>query len=355
MKNVTIKDIASNAGVSLATVDRALNNRGRISDATKDRILKLADEMGYKPNLLASSLRRKSFYKIGIVLSEYPHYFCDELISGADDIRQELSQFNVQLDYLYSKSLAPQDQCSILQKINTNQYDAFAINAGSDSLIPYINRIIDLNIPVATFNSDVNKSKRLFYVGENGYSSGRLVGELMGKILHGKGTVAVFAGFSIVNSHRDRANGFIDYVTSHFPNMSIIKVDDYHDQESEAYHAMDSLLKSHPDISGVFCVSAVGALGVGDRIKKTLSPEDICLIGYDISYPAAKLLREGYCDALIFQDQRKQTRRVVLQLFNLLTGSWKPDSEFYYTKSKLVLNENLNDYAKDILEKKLID
>ena len=51
-KKVTLKQIAELAEVSIGTVDRALNNRGRINTETKDKILKIADELHYKPNLL---------------------------------------------------------------------------------------------------------------------------------------------------------------------------------------------------------------------------------------------------------------------------------------------------------------
>jgi len=65
---VTIKMIAERAGVSIGTVDRAFNNRGRISEKTKEQILRIAKEMGYQPNKIASALRKKRETKIAVVL-----------------------------------------------------------------------------------------------------------------------------------------------------------------------------------------------------------------------------------------------------------------------------------------------
>lgn len=59
MGKVTLKMIADQAGVSIGTVDRALNNRGRILPETKAQIIEIANSLGYQPNRLASALRKK--------------------------------------------------------------------------------------------------------------------------------------------------------------------------------------------------------------------------------------------------------------------------------------------------------
>ena len=66
---ITMKDIAQRTGVSIGTVDRALNNRGRINPEVASRIRKVAQEMGYKTNSVAKSLAiRNKKLKIAVVL-----------------------------------------------------------------------------------------------------------------------------------------------------------------------------------------------------------------------------------------------------------------------------------------------
>ena len=355
MGKATIKIIAEKAGVSIGTVDRALNNRGRISAETKTRILQIAESLGYRPNHLASALRRRLSARIALIMPKFPHYFMDELLVGIESVSNDLEDFDVELEYFFSNTLSPDEQIPILEKLDVSAYDAIAINAGSDALVPYINHFVDNGIPVVTFNSDVANSKRSFYVGENSYSSGRIAGELMGKMLRGHGTVAIFAGFSNINSHFERANGFRDYLNERYPAIEVIDVYEYHDQETEACSAMWQLLEKHPAIHGIFCVSAVGALGVGTCLREVSKPEEICLIGYDVNYRSAQLLLDGYCSALMYQDPRNQSRTALLSLSNMLSGKWTPEQSFYYTKTKIVVGENLNDYARDILEKKICD
>ncbi len=82
MKKVTLKQIAELADTSIGTVDRALNNRGRISEETKQKILQIADQLGYRPNKLASSLSRSRAIRLGILYPAYPAYFFDEMTAG---------------------------------------------------------------------------------------------------------------------------------------------------------------------------------------------------------------------------------------------------------------------------------
>ena len=232
-----------------------------------------------------------------------------------------------------------------MNKLAYSEYDAIALNAGGESLSARVDEIISNGTPVVTFNSDIPGSNRLFYVGENPYRNGRVAGELMGKILGGKGTVAILAGFSLVTSHSARAAGFRDYLTEHYPDILILDMQEYHDHEDEAYKAMQTLWEKDVAVQGVFCVSAVGVIGVGNFLKQHLSSSHICLIGYDINIQSAQLLKENYCAALIYQEPRKQSYKVLHLLYDLLSSN-KPEMKEYYTKEGIVVSENLQDYME---------
>ncbi|MCS7181365.1 MAG: LacI family transcriptional regulator, partial [bacterium] len=82
---VTIKDIAKIAGVSKATVSKALNNKSDISKKTKKKIKKIAEEMGYIPNSIAKCLVEKKTYTIGLVLPYLGNPTTIERIKGIND------------------------------------------------------------------------------------------------------------------------------------------------------------------------------------------------------------------------------------------------------------------------------
>lgn len=89
-RNVTIKDIAREADVSIASVSRVLNNVGRVSDATRARILSIAERLRYVPHEGARSLIRKRTAMVGMVLPDLHGEFFSELLRGADSAARAL-------------------------------------------------------------------------------------------------------------------------------------------------------------------------------------------------------------------------------------------------------------------------
>jgi len=344
MEKVTIKMIAEQASVSIGTVDRALNGRGRINEATKQKILQLADSMGYQPNKLASALRRKQSFKIAVVMSRTPDYFVDELKVGVEDARRSLADYYTEIDYYFSDTLDPAEQEIILSGIDVSKYDGMAINAGGEILNPYINSFVDHGVPVVTFNTDVENSKRICYIGEDSYHTGRLAGEMMGKILGGHGTVAIFMGFNLISSHRARAAGFRDFLNERYPAIRVMDVTEYHDIDSVARSSMQQLLDNGVCVNGIFCVSTPGAVGVGECLEQHSIRNQICVIGYDANVKSARLLKAGYCSAIMYQEPRKQSYYAIMLLNSYLSKTWQPECSKYVTRTKILLAENIDDY-----------
>ena len=90
---VTIKDIAEHCRVSVGTVDRALNNRSGISEKTKNRILKAAEELNYHPNYMGQSLATGRTMTIGMVCFDLYNNFFPELIDTIERHAKEKGYF----------------------------------------------------------------------------------------------------------------------------------------------------------------------------------------------------------------------------------------------------------------------
>jgi DNA-binding LacI/PurR family transcriptional regulator len=86
MPQITIKDIAQRLKLSTSTVSRALRNHPDISKATKKKVIALARETGYQPNLIAQSLQNQSSNTIGVIVPEIRHSFFSSAISGIEDV-----------------------------------------------------------------------------------------------------------------------------------------------------------------------------------------------------------------------------------------------------------------------------
>ena len=118
MAKVTIQTIARAARVSVGTVDRAINSRGRIKPDTKMQILRIAEELGYTPNKIASALGRQRKFKIGVLIPRYPAFFFQYLRMGIVKAAGELADYGVIVEELFTDWLDVAEQRAVLDGLD---------------------------------------------------------------------------------------------------------------------------------------------------------------------------------------------------------------------------------------------
>ena len=100
--NTTIYDIAGMARVSMATVSRVLNAPDRVNLETRDKVLKIIEELGYKPNPIARDLATKKVTTISVVVSDITRTFVPHLINGILNIADEFN-YSIKISLISSK------------------------------------------------------------------------------------------------------------------------------------------------------------------------------------------------------------------------------------------------------------
>lgn len=354
MKQITLKQIAEKAGTSVGTVDRALNNRGRISEQTKEKVLKIANELGYQPNKIASALSRSKALRIAVLYPKFPDYFQCQYLSGLEKAIGHFSHYKIEVIPYRCDNMSPQSQIDIIKNIDFSNIDGFSLNASSPELTPYIDRIADMGIPVATFNSDVHDSKRLFHVGMDPFTAGRISCNLMAKILREKGKIWIMPGFNSVLSHRERILGFLE-TAARYPDIEIIQEGEYLDDEAIAQECTADMLKKHKDIKGIYVVSCPGTVGVGLHLEQ-LSPEGRpILVGYDTSEDIRDLLNKDICTFSIYQNPAAQIHYALVYLVEYLMFGNLPKQENHFLPPQVVVRENIDYYMAGEDEFILVD
>ncbi|MFA5719502.1 MAG: LacI family DNA-binding transcriptional regulator, partial [Acholeplasmataceae bacterium] len=86
---VTIYNVALAAGVSLATVSRVLNNPEKVKEETRNRVLKVIDELGYRPNVIARGLASRKTTTVGVLVSDVTRASVAEMLGGISDIARQ--------------------------------------------------------------------------------------------------------------------------------------------------------------------------------------------------------------------------------------------------------------------------
>src|SRR5437763_16064713 len=128
------------ANVSIGTVDRALHGRGGIKESTRQRILQIARQISYTPNLAARALSiAKSSARIGVCIPREIHFFYDQLWSGVLDEAKRVAQLGIQFVHRPVQTLGADDTAAFKDLIE-NGVDGIILTAGSPKeLTPLIN------------------------------------------------------------------------------------------------------------------------------------------------------------------------------------------------------------------------
>ncbi len=337
----TIKEIAALAGVSRGTVDRVLNNRGAVNPVTAEKIREIAKALDYKPNhaglVLAAQKKR---FKLGVVLSSPENPFFLDVLDGVNEKAHELAHYNCTV-IIKQMAFGVEEQIKALDELVAEEVNGIAIVPYNDERIRnYINRLYDMNIPVVTFNTDIENSKRLAYVGSNYTKSGATAAGLLQLMTQDEVHVGIITGSSNILCHTERITGFTDTLKPYGDRIHIVDIVETHDDEIESYEKTTQLLNAHPEINALF-FAAGGVYGGCRSVTALNRQENIRIITYDKVPTTKELVDKGIIAATICQQPKIQGSKPLALLFAYLTTSELPEKEHNYVAVDIRIRENI--------------
>ena len=255
---VTIRQIAEAAGVSRGTVDRALNNRGRIRPEVAERVRQIAEEMGYKPNQLGRALSMsRNNIKIGVILQGAETPFMKEVMKGVEEARAEVDNLGGTVLIHTIEHQSAEDVLFAMEKMRQEEVSGIAmVPLEAEEVKKEIDRFVEeYHIPVVTFTSDVEDTKRLCFVGQNGVQCGRAAAGLMGELTGGKGKVAIISGYRTNTSLSSRVSGFRSEMRKKYPGIEIIGPEYCFEENVRAREVAEKIFKEVPDLAGIYLTS----------------------------------------------------------------------------------------------------
>jgi LacI family transcriptional regulator len=314
-----IHRIAEMASVSIGTVDRALHGRGGIKEATRKRILQIAQQIGYSPNLAARALSvAKSRVRIGVCIPKEIHFFYDQLWGGVLDEEHHLEHLGVEFDNCPVQTLGEGD-IEVFKELAASRVDGIVLTAGNPKeLTPLINEAEGKGIRVVCVSTDAPESRRSSIVGVEPHLNGSLAGELMGKFVPPGSKVAVVAGMLSTEDHRKTTDGFSEGFLRQCPNGKIISVIEGHEDEEESFQKTSDLLRRFPTLDGLY-VNTVNCLPVCRALGARGFEGKVKLITTDLFAEMAPYFQKGIITASIYQHPYRQGQVAVRLLADNLT------------------------------------
>lgn len=341
--SVTLQQIAEAAGVSRGTVDRALKDRGRVKPEVAEKIKKIAQEMGYQPSRAGRALAMaKRNIKIGVILQSAQTPFMKMVLKGILSAKQEVEGFGGTVEVFQIPGVDAGRVMEIMEELHVQEYSGIALVPSEDSMLKKIINVFteEYEIPVVTLNSDVEDTKRICYVGQNGIQSGKTAAGLMGEIIGGKGQVAVISGHISNPSLNNRARGFQSELCREFPDVELIGARYSYDDDWVAAKIVEELLEQYPELAGIY-ITGPGVKGICETLKEKGRQKEVKVIGNDFLEENKEWMREGVINFLIGQNSYVQGYEPVMILFRLLLDHEFPKEERQYTEIVIKNKYNL--------------
>lgn len=340
---VTIKKIAEIAGVHPATVDKVLHNRPGVSDEVRERVRKLIDELGYKPNPAGRVLQKqgKEFIIAAVLVKVDALPYIKEGIEKG--IREQTGLDITVHWYLSSYSDAGQ-QAQFIDKAVEEKADGIILSPiNSDRVREAINRAAAAGIPLVNTNSDIDGTQRLCYVGQDGRRASRVAGRTMGNLLGGSGRIAIISSAvaSENNSYhvKVREEGFCNFLRDTFPAVEIVaSVESFEDPEI-TYRETYNLLKKNPDLDGLYITC--GGVGQVGRAIRDCGREDIKALSFEKYPEILDLMQEDIIDCTIDSELERQGEIPVQIIMDELVLKKHPNEDNIYTDIRILIKECL--------------
>ncbi|MGH7005458.1 MAG: LacI family DNA-binding transcriptional regulator [Alphaproteobacteria bacterium] len=317
---MTLEDVAREAGVSLATVDRVVNGRIGVHARTIQRVNAAIKQLGFLPDPHASRLARGRDYDFRIILPTGENEFMQALAAEFRATRERQLQERVRLTIQYVDTFDGEALAAALEKLPSGIDGVAVVALDHPAVTEAINTLADSGVVVLTLVSDVPNSRRAHYVGIDNFAAGRTAAALIGRFVgQRKGKVGMIAGSLALRDHVERQFGFEQILSREYSHLKLLPVREARDENARVEAVTRSLLQDHPDIVAIYNAGG-GQAGVIAALETTDRPSKVIFVAHELTPSTRRHLVRGTIDALINQDAGHMARSAARILTALREG-----------------------------------
>ncbi len=348
MKNQqpTIKDVAIRSGVSIATVDRVLHNRGRVSQKNLKAVTEAIEQLSYRPNQIARALSaRKSNFKIGITYPKVENEFWAEIDSGINSARNQLRPFGVELVVDHTNRYNRNDQLKSIDNLIKQNVNGLIFTPVSDSLADMLDQHIPENVLFATVIEDTVGSRRFFHIGPDDFQIGALAAKLIHLYTGDNSKVIILSPNAGFSGTQQRVSGFVSKIKQEPLDIDILQICNVPSEtEKESYQAIYQItldcIRNHSSLNAIYVTNGL-TQWCADAVKDSGNAGRIKVFGHEFTSEIGELLESGIVCATIYQKPAQQFYTAICMLYEFLIGDRKLQASNIITECSILIKESL--------------
>lgn len=327
----------------------------------RQEILRVANELGYTTNYVASALKRRQL-NLAVVLpspDDRGRYYFRYIWKGCNAARNEESGYNLNvMEYTFSTEddgSGSENQIEILKNLYEEWGDRLdglltSPTINSARLQCLLGQFTGRGVSVVLIDNDFEDCGRLCCIAPNDTYTGRLSAELMNMALSGqKGTILVAEGDELAWSHRMNQTGFETYFKEHNPGIKIWCARDLHDDEANCRQMVKGL-QEIPDIIGAYSMRARNTMPMCQALCQTGKQKEVFAVGSDLFPESARMLRDGVLKAIIYKAPYEKGYKGFKALFECLIKGHIPESESVSVQISIIMQNNIQFFEESIQE-----
>jgi LacI family transcriptional regulator len=295
-----IKDIAKALGVSIGTVDRALHGRSGVSAKTKVRVLQMAGQLGYRPNLAAQALKLNRRLSIAAILPKHISHFFDPLRAGIRAAAATAVGMHINLEFHEYPRLGVGDVEAFEAALH-RKYDGIIFLPGDTRTFdPLIRKLSRAGTAMLCVGSDAPNSERIGSVAAHAYVSGAIAAELLSYKLDRKAHVVTITGDLATLDHAEKLRGFAATLAVLAPHLSLLPVLESHEKPKEAYRQTLALMQGKTRPEGLY-VNTANSMPVLRVLEELGLLGKVQVVTTDLFQELVPLIERGKVLATLYQ------------------------------------------------------
>lgn len=346
---MTIDKIAEIAGCSRGAVDKVLHGRPGVREEVRERVLLVIGQTGYVPLHAKAALEPAAQKTVAVVFPRLNNPFFQVMKNSIDWANEMRREGRVHLEYYFYNEADTAEVLTILEFLEEHTVDALIIRGlRSHLLSEHLNRLSANNTAVVFVDADVPEAKRLCFVSEDCYRSGRIAASLLAKSIGFRGEVALIGGAPAATTQRLRAEGYEDAIRERWPKMRLLSRVYTQDQSVIAYERTCALLGQHPDLRGIFSMADCSG-EIGQAVMDCKRAGQVKIICYNLTPSVVALVKKGIVEYAISISPHQQGERVLQIICDYLENGQKPEAEFIKIPIKIALDENIDVITEEYL------